>query len=118
MKQVGDGNAAFYSADFDNGGWDKIIQARLRSGQGDPKTFAFSPDGFYCVHPDFAFGDVLVLQNVTTGKTVRCTIADSIAPSEETVWRSHWVIETSYALFSALGLDRTNHVTVWTAPKP
>ena len=115
LTQVGDGGAAFYAPGYDNGGWDAIIRTHMRGGQGDPKTFPYSPEGYYCVHPDFVFGNVLTLQNPETGKTIRCTVADAVAPGDQGYWRSRFVIELSYASFTALGLDRSNHVTVWAA---
>jgi hypothetical protein len=113
LTMIGQGGAAFYSPGYDNGGWDAIIRTHLGHGQGDPKTFPYSPDGFYCVHPDFVFGNILTVQNMDTGKTIRCTVADAVAPWDQGYWRNRFVIEMSYALFTALGLDHGNHVTVW-----
>lgn len=117
MTMVGNGGAAFYSPGYDAGGWDAIIRTHMRGGQGDPSTFPYSPDGYYCVHPDFVFGNVLTLQNPETGKTIQCTVADAVAPWDQSYWRSRFVIELSYASFTALGLDQSNHVTVWAMTK-
>ncbi len=113
LTPVGEGGAAFYSPSYDNGGWDAIIRTHMRGGQGNPDTFPYSPQGYYCVHPDFVFGNVLTLQNTDTGKTIRCTVADAVAPWDQNYWRSHFVIEISYNLFTALGLTNGNHVRVW-----
>lgn len=113
LTEIGSGGAAFYAPGYDRGGWDAIINTHMRGGQGTSNTFPYSPDGFYCVHPDFVFGNVLTVQNMDTGKTLHCTVADAVAPWDQGVWRSRFVIEMSYALFTALGLDRGNHVTVW-----
>lgn len=113
LTPIGEGGAAFYSPGYDNGGWDAIIRTHMRGGQGSPNTFPYSPEGYYCVHPDFAFGNILTLQNTDTGKTIRCTVADAVAPQDQGYWRSHFVIEISYSLFTALGLNSGNHVRVW-----
>ena len=113
LTPVGEGGAAFYSPGYDNGGWDAIIRTHMRGGQGSPDTFPYSPAGYYCVHPDFVFGNILTLQNTDTGKTIRCTVADAVAPWDQGYWRSHFVIEISYSLFTALGLNNGNHVRVW-----
>lgn len=113
MTEIGEGGAAFYSPSYDNGGWDAIIRTHMRGGQGSPDTFPYSPEGYYCVHPDFVFGNILTLQNMDTGKTIRCTVADAVAPSDQGYWRNHFVIEISYSLFTALGLNNGNHVRVW-----
>jgi hypothetical protein len=117
LTLVGDGGAAFYAPGYDSGGWDAIISTHMRGGQGSPDTFPYSPQGYYCVHPDFVFGNVLTLQNPETGKTLKCTVADAVAPADQPNWRSHIVIEMSYATFTALGLDQHNHVTVWAMPR-
>ncbi|MGI8857842.1 MAG: hypothetical protein ACR2JW_19060 [Thermomicrobiales bacterium] len=113
LTVIGEGGAAFYSPQYDNGGWDAIIRTHMRGGQGSPDTFPYSPNGYYCVHPDFVFGNVLTIQNTDTGKTLRCTVADAVAPWDQPFWRSHFVIEISYALFTDLGLTNGNHVRVW-----
>lgn len=113
LTPVGEGGAAFYSPSYDYGGWDAIIRTHMRGGQGSPDTFPYSPEGYYCVHPDFVFGNILTLQNTDTGKTIRCTVADAVAPWDQGYWRNHFVIEISYSLFSALGLNNGNHVRVW-----
>jgi hypothetical protein len=113
LTPIGEGGAAFYSPGYDNGGWDAIIRTHMNGGQGNPNTFPYSPEGYYCVHPDFVFGNVLTLQNTDTGKTIRCTVADAVAPGDQGYWRSHFVIEISYSLFTALGLTSGNHVRVW-----
>jgi hypothetical protein len=113
LTEIGEGGAAFYSPSYDNGGWDAIIRTHMRGGQGNPNTFPYSPEGYYCVHPDFVFGNILTLQNTDTGKTIRCTVADAVAPQDQNYWRNHFVIEISYSLFTALGLDNGNHVRVW-----
>ncbi len=117
LTKIAEGGAAFYAPGYDYGGWDAIISTHMRGGQGDPSTFPYSPEGYYCVHPDFVFGNVLTLQNPDTGKTIRCTVADAVAPGDQANWRSHVVIEMSYASFTALGLDRNNHVAVWAMTK-
>ena len=113
LTPVGEGGAAFYSPSYDNGGWDAIIRTHMRGGQGSPDSFPYSPEGYYCVHPDFVFGNVLTLQNTDTGKTIRCTVADAVAPVDQNYWRNRFVIEISYNLFTALGLNNGNHVRVW-----
>jgi len=113
LTVIGEGGAAFYSSGYDDGGWDAIIRTHMRGGQGSPDTFPYSPEGYYCVHPDFIFGNILTLQNTDTGKTIRCTIADAVAPGDQGYWRTHFVIEISYRLFTALGLNNGNHVRVW-----
>lgn len=113
LALVGDGGAVFYAPGYDAGGWDAIIRTHLSNGRGSAATFPYSPEGYYCVHPDFVFGNVLTLQNPATGKTLRCTVADAVAPYDQPNWRRKAVIEVSYALFTALGLDAGNRVTVW-----
>jgi hypothetical protein len=113
LTPIGEGGAAFYSPQYDNGGWDAIIRTHMRGGQGSPDTFPYSPQGYYCVHPDFVFGNILTIQNTDTGKTLRCTVADAVAPSDQPFWRSHFAIEISYSLFTDLGLNNGNHVRVW-----
>jgi hypothetical protein len=113
LTLIGDGGAAYYSPSYDSGGWDAIIRTHMNGGQGNPETFPYSAQGYYCVHPDFVFGNILTLQNPETGKTIRCTVADAVAPWDQANWRRHNVIEISYALYTALGLDQHNHVTVW-----
>jgi hypothetical protein len=113
LTAIGEGGAAFYSPQYDNGGWDAIIRTHMRGGQGSPDTFPYSPEGYYCVHPDFVFGNILTIQNTDTGKTLRCTVADAVAPWDQPFWRSHFAIEISYALFTDLGLNNGNHVRVW-----
>ncbi len=113
LTRVGEGGAAFYSPSYDNGGWDAIIRTHMRGGQGNPDTFPYSPEGYYCVHPDFVFGNILTLQNTDTGKTIRCTVADAVAPWDQNYWRNRFAIEISYNLFTALGLNNGNHVRVW-----
>ncbi len=113
LTEIDEGGAAFYSPSYDNGGWDAIIRTHMSGGQGNPSTFPYSPEGYYCVHPDFVFGNVLTLQNMDTGKTIRCTVADAVAPVDQGYWRNHFVIEISYQLFTALGLNNGNHVRVW-----
>jgi hypothetical protein len=113
LALVADGGAVFYAPNYDWGGWDAIISTHIRGGQESSDTFPYSPQGYYCVHPDFVFGNVLTLQNAETGKTIKCTVADAVAPGDQPNWRSHCVIELSYAAFTALGLDQRNHVTVW-----
>jgi hypothetical protein len=116
LTLIADGGAEFYAPGFDAGGWDAIIRTHISGGQGSAATFPYSPQGYYCVHPDFAFGNILTLQNPETGKTIRCTVADAVAPWDQPNWRSHCVIEISYALYAALSLDQHNHVTVWAMP--
>lgn len=110
---IAEGGAAFYAPGYDNGGWDAIIRTHIRGGQGSADTFPYSPEGHYCVHPDFVFGNVLTVQNMDTGKTLRCTVADAVAPADQGFWRSHFAIEISYSLFADLGLDKGNHVRIW-----
>jgi hypothetical protein len=110
------GPAVYYSAQYDNGGWDRIIAARMAWGEGDPDTFAYSSDGYYCVHPDFDFGNVVTLQNARTGQTIRCTVADTVAPQDVSWWRQHATIELSYRAWRGLALDRENDVIMWVAP--
>ena len=117
LTAVDEGGAAFYSPQYDNGGWDAIIRTHMRGGQGSPDTFAFSPQGYYCVHPDFVFGNILTIQNTDTGKTLRCTVADAVAPWDQPFWRNHFAIEISYSLFTDLGLPSGNHVRVWAMAK-
>lgn len=113
LSLIGDGGAVFYAPAYDAGGWEAIIRTHLSNGKGNAATFPYSPEGYYCVHPDFVFGNVLTLQNPATGQTLRCTVADAVAPYDQANWRRKAVIEVSYALFTALGLDRGNRVTVW-----
>lgn len=113
LTPIGEGGAAFYSPQYDNGGWDAIIRTHMRDGQGSPDTFPYSPQGYYCVHPDFVFGNILTIQNTDTGETLRCTVADAVAPWDQLFWRSHFAIEISYSLFTDLGLNNGNHVRVW-----
>ncbi len=113
LTLIAEGGAEYYAPNYDWGGWDAIISTHIRGGQGSPDTFPYSPQGYYCVHPDFVFGNVLTLQNPETGKTIKCTVADAVAPWDQPNWRSHCVIEMSYAAYTALGLDQRNHVTVW-----
>jgi len=111
------GPAVYYSASYDNGGWDHIIASRMAWGEGDPDTFAYSPDGYYCVHPDFDFGNVITLQNARTGQVLRCTVADVVAPGDVANWRRHTTIELSYRAWHALGLAGGNDVVMYVQPK-
>ena len=113
LSLVAEGGAEYYAPNYDWGGWDAIISTHIRGGQASPNSFPYSPQGYYCVHPDYVFGNVLTLQNPDTGKTIKCTVADAVAPWDQPNWRSHCVIEMSYAAYTALGLDQRNHVTVW-----
>jgi hypothetical protein len=110
------GPAAYYSSSYDNGGWASIIARRLAWGQHDRDTFPYSPEGYYCVHPDFVFGNVVTLENPRTGATVQCTIADMVAPADQAHWRSSVVIEVSYRCFRALELNEGNEVELWVLP--
>lgn len=112
LSVVAGGAAAFYGPAYDNGGWDKIIRAHIVSGQYDAATFPYDPQGFYCVHPDYAFGAILTVRNARTGRTGTCTVADTVALSDQPVWRARWAIEMSWAMFSWLGLDNGNQVEV------
>ncbi len=51
-------------------------------------------------------------RNARTGRTGACTVADAVAPSDQPVWRARWAIETSWAMFSWLGLEDGNWVDV------
>lgn len=114
LQMIGNGPAAFYDPSFDSGGWDAIIRAQIRFGHVDVATFAYSPQGYYCVHPDYRLGAIFVLQNPRTGKTIRCTVADAVDHRDVTLWRSRWHVEMSYAAFTALGLrDGENIVAVY-----
>ena len=42
----------------------------------------------------------------------RRKVADAVAPSDQPVWRARWAIETSWAMFSWLGLEDGNWVDV------
>jgi len=95
------GPAAYYAPSFDAGGWDAIIAKRIAWGQIDPDTFAYSPDGFYCVSPDHDLGDRLAVVNAMTGAEIVCTVADAVAPRDVAHWRASVVIELSYAAFVA-----------------
>lgn len=111
---VGRGPAAFYDPNYDRGGWDAIIRTHIRFGQTDSATFAWSSQGYYCVHPDYHLGNILTLQNPRTGVMIRCTVADVVDRGDEALWRSRWKVEMSYAAFTALALNRDeNIVTVW-----
>lgn len=112
LQVVGSGAAAFYSPAFDNGGWEKIIRMHLADGQYDATSFPYDPQGFYCVHPDYAFGTVLTVRNARTGRTAMCIVADMVAPSDQPTWRARWTIEMSWAMFSWLGLEESNRVDV------
>ena len=113
---IDSGSAAFYSQSYDYGGWSRIIQRRIGWGQHDPATYPYSDEGYYCVHPDYVFGNVLTLRNPRTGVTLTCTIGDNVALGDQAVWRRRWVIEVSHVLFVALGLEYGNTVEVLVLP--
>lgn len=107
------GAAAHYAANYDDGEWERIIRRHISWGQHDAATFPYSPEGYYCVHPDFAIGNVLTLSNPRTGVWIRCTIGDAVATQDVRLWRSRWCVEMSWAAFRALSLDEGNEVVVW-----
>jgi len=111
------GPAAYYSASFDNGGWDAIIAKRIAWGQIDPDTFAYSPDGYYCVSPDHDLGDRLAVFNAITGAGVVCTVADVVAPRDVSHWRASVVIEVSWAAFVAADGRTHNRFVVMDAER-
>jgi len=114
LRQIGYGPAAFYDPNYDGGGWDAIIRAQTRYGHVNKDTFVYSPQGYYCVHPDYHLGAIFVLQNPRTGVTIRCTVADAVDRRDESLWRSRWHVEMSYAAFTALGLrEGQNLVAVY-----
>jgi len=114
LVMIARGPAAFYSPGYDRGGWEAIIHRHIQFGQVNDSTFAWSPQGYYCVHPDYHLGNILTLQNPRTGKTIRCTVADAVDAGDEALWRSRWKVEMSYAAFTALALNQDeNVVTVW-----
>lgn len=114
LRQIGYGPAAFYDPSYDQGGWDAIIRRQTEFGNVDTATFAYSPQGYYCVHPDYDLGAVFVLQNPRTGATIRCTVADAVNRYDIPLWRSRWHVEMSYAAFADLGLrDGENLVAVY-----
>lgn len=113
---VGSGPAVYYSPSFDYGGWDAIISRRIAWGQHDPATFPYSDQGFYCVHPDYVFGNVLTVRSVETGVAVTCTVADMVAPADQAHWRAHAAIEVSFRLYQFLGLSSRDEVEVMAMP--
>lgn len=114
LVMIARGPAAFYGAGYDRGGWEAIIHRHIQYGQVNDNTFAWSPQGYYCVHPDYHLGNILTLQNPRTGKTIQCTVADAVDAGDEALWRSRWKVEMSYAAFTALALNgEANIVTVW-----
>lgn len=112
-----EGAAAYYSPSYDNGGWDRIIGIHIHDGQyADDGSFPYSPEGYYCVRPSFDFGNIITLQNPATGATIRCTVADSVAPQDQPNWWRHFRIELSWSAFSALSLGGNNDVELWVTP--
>jgi hypothetical protein len=107
------GAAVYYSAAYDDGGWDRIIDRRIAWGQLDADTII--RDGMYCVNPASAIGDRLHVMNLVTGTTITCTVVDAVAPRDLIHWRAEIVIEMSYAAFVAADGTQFNRFVVWYA---
>jgi hypothetical protein len=112
LTAIDSGSAAFYSANFDGAGWDRIRRVQAANHGIDPSQ-VYDPDGWYCVRPGFGIGDILTIRNEKTGATGTCVVADMVAPGDQAVWWNRWVIELSYRAFVGLGLDDGNSVSVW-----
>ncbi|HYI13876.1 MAG TPA: hypothetical protein VEX37_00680 [Thermomicrobiales bacterium] len=107
---LGAGRAAYYSASYDVAWWERTM--RLYDSWGTAITgWQYDPNGYYCVHPDFKVGERLRL--VANGVELTCTIGDTVASQHVAGWRTRWAVELSWPTFTALGLDRNNHVEVF-----
>jgi hypothetical protein len=112
LTAIDSGAAAFYGPGWDGAGWDRIRRTQAANHGLSPDQ-VYDPDGWYCVRPGFGIGDVLTIRNENTGATGTCVVADMVAPGDQAVWWSRWVVEMSYAAFHGLGLDEGNFVSVW-----
>ncbi|MCS7050020.1 MAG: hypothetical protein NZL87_00220, partial [Thermomicrobium sp.] len=110
LVEIGRGHAAYYDPSYDVNWWNRTLATYANWGGAVPGAQP-DPQGFYCVHPDYRPGERLLL--IANGVALWCTIGDTVAPGHVAAWRSRWVVELSWPTFLALGLDRTNDVTVW-----
>jgi hypothetical protein len=109
---LGAGRAAYYAASYDVAWWERTMRLYDSWGTAIP-GWQYDPNGYYCVHPDFKVGERLRL--VANGVELTCTIGDTVASQHVAGWRTRWAVEMSWRTFTALGLDRNNHVEVYRA---
>lgn len=106
------GPAAFYSASYDGGGWERIYWLQASWGNQAPGASGPSPYGYHCVHADInQVGVPLVLS--ANGITITCITADTVQEAHKWQWREKWAIELSWTAFVALGLQNNNYVEVY-----
>ena len=104
------GPAAYYDPDYDRAWWDRTVGLHASWGNA-VAGWQVDPNGYYCVHPDFAPGQRLRLS--ANGVTLDCTIGDSVRLEDQAMWRSRWAVELSWDTFQALGLAANNSVEVF-----
>lgn len=106
------GPAAFYSASYDGGGWERIYWLQASWGNQAPGAYGPSPSGYHCVHANInQVGVPLVLS--ANGVTITCITADTVQEAHKWQWREKWAIELSWTAFVALGLQNNNYVEVY-----
>jgi hypothetical protein len=105
--QSGGGPAAFYSSSYTDASWNRIFELHRSWGNVVPGGVR-SPNGLWCVHPDYRPGQVLVIG--ANGRTITCTVGDMVQSHHVGQWRSRWAIELSWSAFVALDLQRRNYV--------
>lgn len=107
----GGGPAAYYAPSYTDASWNRIFNLHRSWGNVVPGGVR-SPNGLWCVHPNYRPGQVLGVS--ANGRTITCTVGDMVNPAHLAQWRSRWVIELSWSAFVALGLDGRNVVdSVW-----
>lgn len=112
---VSSGPVAYYDPSYSVAWWENTLA--LHASWGNTiEGWDYDPNGYYCVHPAFAPGQVLEISS--TYGSVRCTIGDMVAPGDVGNWHNAgWAIEVAWPVFTALGLEAENWVTV-TIPVP
>jgi hypothetical protein len=106
---LGTGMASYYSPSYDTAWWERTLQQYANAGNIAP-GWQPDPNGYYCVRPGLIPGQRLAL--TANGVTIACTIGDTVAAGDVKSWLTHWVVELNYPAFIALGLDRSNTVTI------
>lgn len=108
---IDEGASAYYSPSYTGAGWERIRQIQAANYGLDPSQ-VYDDAGFYCVKIGFSPGNLLTLRNPRTGTTITCMTADVNASEDNAVWKSRWIVETSWLAFRALGLQNGNDVQV------
>lgn len=115
LTMIDEGSAAYYSPSYTGAGWERIRQIQAANSGLDPAA-VYDDAGFYCVRIGSLPGQIITLRNPRTGTTITCMTADTNAPEDNAVWKSRWVVETSWLAFRALGLQNGNDVQVLVMP--